>query len=213
MTLYAADVMDLAKPVGKKGKKKEEPITPPTSETSEPVKEKPKRIMSEAQKAALKAGQEKRKQKKLEAQQAEEERRKQAEENEKAMIAKLEEKKAKRREAAAKRKAAKMETKEVVADELDKAVEEVMEPKPKKQRKKKEPVNPDVPPAWFQKYIEGVKKEQAEVSETKKPKKEIQQEAQQMAQEKWQDGMVRDRLRNELDGHANRMYSMIFGRR
>lgn len=211
MTLYAADVMDLAKPVGKKSKKKEELPTPPTSEPE--VKEKPKRVLTDAQKAALKAGQEKRKQKKLEEQAALEARQKQAEENEKAMIAKLEEKKAKRREAAAKRKAEKLKAASEVSQELDKAVEEVMEPKPKKQRKKKEPADPNVPPAWFEKYIEGVKREQAEVSEVKKPKKEIQAEASQMAQEKWQDGMVRDRLRNELDGHANRMYSMIFGRR
>jgi len=88
---------------------------------------------------------------------------------------------------------------------------DLAKPIEKKPQKKPRAVRDDNPPAWFQKYIEGVKREQSHTGE-KKPVKQIQQEAEQEAKSKWENGLVRDRLKNEVDSHMNRMYSMIFAR-
>lgn len=121
---------------------------------------------------------------------------------------------------------------EPLEDAIAAAVATIL-PKEKKSRKRKipEPVsatepiqeavsrkvvkkrNPEEAPVWFKKYVEGVKKEQAESKTPKVPKKQIAEEAATEANVKWQDGMVRDRLSNEVDGHLNRMYGMIFGKR
>lgn len=208
MTLYAADVMDLAKPVEtkkSKGKKKEVLPTPPVSEPEQEKQEKPKRVLSEKQLAALEKAKETRKRKREEAIAA-----KAAEED--AIKKKQEEILAKEAELTAKKEAAKekrrlkRESKEI-DKQLDEAVESVVK-KPKMEKKVDETA-----PVWFQKYVEGVKKEQARMEKEKKPAKQIQQEASEVAQNKWGDGLVRDRLRNEVDGHMNRMYSMIFGGR
>lgn len=216
MTLYAADVMDLAKPVETKkarGKKKADLPTPPISEPETEVKPevKPKREMSEKQKAALEKAKETRKRKREEAaaaKQAEDAAIKQKQEEiaakEAEIIAKKEAAKEKRRLAREQKKNA------TVDQQIDTEVEKVV----KKQKKVSKATNTEHnPPAWFQKYVEGVKKEQAKLENEKKPVKQIQQEATQVAQTKWEDGLVRDRLRNEVDGHMNRMYSMIFGNR
>jgi len=101
-----------------------------------------------------------------------------------------------------KRKVEKEPTPEPVVD--------VAEPVKKRQRK---PRDPAVPPAWFEKYIQGVKKEEAMVREEKVPAKKVKQEAQETAKERWDDGLTRDRVANEVDNHMNRMYSMIFNKR
>lgn len=210
MTLYAADVMDLAKPIKKKSvkiapqsepsetvpkparkrKSKKDPEPEPQPETvSEPVK--PKKPRTEKQIAAT-------------------ERMKAARAAKKSVPTEPEpqlesEEKPKRKR---KLKLVVPEKEEPSKEELDQIVEEVLQPK--KKRAKRDPAEA---PIWFQKYLEGVKKEQAEASSTKVPRKQIQEEAKQLADEKWKDGMVRDRVQNELDHHASRMYSMIFGRR
>ena len=69
------------------------------------------------------------------------------------------------------------------------------------------------PPAWFQKYVAGVKSEEAKQSSVKVPKKEVLQEAKQTAQEQWNNGLTRDRIQNEVDSHMSRMYGMIFNNR
>ena len=210
MTLYAADVMDLAKPVeSKKRKSKKELPTPPISEPEEEPK-KPKREMSEKQKAALEKAKETRKRKReeaLAAKAAEEVAIKQKQEEiaakEAEILAKKEAVKEKRRLA---REAKKVQTTEEAMDvQVEKEVAKVI----KKQKSSDE----HSPPAWFQKYVEGVKKEQARHEKAKKPAKQIQQEATEVAQTKWDDGLTRDRLKNEVDGHMNRMYSMIFSGR
>lgn len=106
-------------------------------------------------------------------------------------------------------------------------------PKPKSKKKKIELVtpppspkkkkvfrDPTVPPLWFEKYIQGVKKEEAMIKEKKVPAKIVKQEASDAAQKSWDDGLTRDRVSNEVDNHSNyifklvnRMYSMIFARR
>jgi hypothetical protein len=89
------------------------------------------------------------------------------------------------------------------------------EPPKKRVRKPKqiEPVKENLePPQWFNKYVEGVKKEEAIQKTEKVPAKQVKQEAQEVAQKSWNDGLTRDRVSNEVDSHMNRMYSMIFKR-
>jgi D-alanyl-D-alanine carboxypeptidase len=68
------------------------------------------------------------------------------------------------------------------------------------------------PPAWFKKYVTGVKNEESHLRSPKKPKRQVAKEATQMANEQWGKGLVRDRVRNEVDQHMSRMYQMIFNR-
>lgn len=228
MTLYSADVMDIAKPVEKKQRKKKEPLTPPNSEVESHTQneKKEKKPMTEQQKAALEKAKAARLAKKLEReaakkqeQEAQEAQSKAAQEQEAAALAKKEAAKEKRRQARLKRKADQALDKEIdtavkeVASERPTSTSEVEVPQapPAKVKKARKARNPAEPPTWFSKYIEGVKREQSSSGE-KKPVKQIQQEAQQEAKAKWDNGMVRDRLQNEVDGHMNRMYSMIFGR-
>ena len=218
MTLYAADVMDLAKPVETKksrGKKKAELPTPPASEPETPVETpvetpqvKPKREMTEKQKAALEKAKETRKRKREEALAAKQAEEQEIQKKQEEIAAKEAEILAKKEAAKEKRRLAREAKKNTTVDEqIDQEVAKVA----KKPRTSKD--TDHTPPAWFQKYVEGVKKEQARHEKEKKPVKQIQQEATQVAQSKWEDGFVRDRLRNEVDGHMNRMYSMIFSGR
>jgi hypothetical protein len=93
-----------------------------------------------------------------------------------------------------------------IEEQVDKAVDEL--PVVKKGKKK----NVDEPPPWFKKYVAGVKNEESLHRSPKKPKKEIAKEANQVATEQWGNGLVRDRVRNEVDQHMSRMYQMIFNR-
>lgn len=74
---------------------------------------------------------------------------------------------------------------------------------------------PDEPPSWFKAYVlDEQKRRNAE--KTKKEKqntKAIKAEAQEIASQKWSDGFTRDKIRNEVDSHMSRLYSMIHGRR
>lgn len=226
MTIYAADVLDLAKPIETKPKKErktkvkqEVPSTPPNKvehdETIPPPA--PKREMSEARKAALEKAKETRKRKReeaLAAKQAEDEaiRAKEAEikAKEEEIARKKEEAKEKRR---LKREAKKQEQTPPTSEPAESSVTESSEPVEPAPKKKRVKVVRDesIPPPWFQKYVEGVKKEEAKVSST--PKKQVTEEARQVAQHAWDDGLTRDRVQNEVDGHMSRMYSMIFHNR
>lgn len=218
MTLYSADVLDLAKPVPKKGKGKKESQPEPESEPKqiEPAPVKEKKTPSEKQLAALAKAQESRKRKREEAEAA-----KVAAENaEKARIAAEEEKKkaleAKKEAAREKRRAKKQlpSPAESMDEEIDRAVEAIAPPKKKTKTVPKATVDESGPPAWFKQYVAGVKKEEAKISHEKKPKKQIQQESEDIAQKNWSDSFTRDRVRNEVDGHMSRMYQMMFaGRR
>lgn len=210
MTLYSADVLDLAKPVPKKGKGKkvEETIETIEPEHVEPIKE--KKVPSEKQLAALAKAQESRKRKREEAEAA-----KVAQaEAEKARVAAEEEKNnaaAAKKEAAREKRHAKKQLPspaESMDEEIDRAVAEVVTPEPKKQK-----IDDKEPPAWFKQYVAGVKKEEAVISREKKPKKQIQREAEVHAQKNWSDSFTRDRVRNEVDGHMSRMYQMMFAGR
>jgi hypothetical protein len=61
------------------------------------------------------------------------------------------------------------------------------------------------PPAWFKKYVAGVKNEESQHRSPKKAKRTIAKEANQVATEQWGNGLVRDRVRNEVDQHMSRM--------
>lgn len=88
-----------------------------------------------------------------------------------------------------------------IDEQVDKAIQEL--PTDKKEME---------PPAWFKKYVAGVKNEESQHRSPKKAKRVIAKEANQVATEQWGNGYVRDRVRNEVDQHMSRMYQMIFNR-
>jgi len=97
---------------------------------------------------------------------------------------------------------------------------------PKKKRAKKAPapenkkviidgVTVEEPPSWFKSYLH----DEAKRRNADKPKAEraksavVKNEADIKAHEKWSDGLVRDRVNNEVNSHMGRLYSQIYGRR
>lgn len=108
----------------------------------------------------------------------------------------------------------KTETKEEVKEEVkpEEVKEEVQEPKAKKPRAPRQKKDPTVPPQWFAKYVEGVKKEQATLKTEKVAPKQIKEEAKEAASKSWNNGLTRNRVENEVNGHMSRMYSMIFSK-
>lgn len=216
MTLYSADISALAKPVEKKKGKKTQQLPTPTV-SPEPVLEpvepevKPKKPRTEKQIAALEKAKEARKRKREEAEKEMEQQIKEIQEKEKEVVAKaieLAEKKRIRSEARKQKKLEKKQEQPVQESEPS----EVEVPKPKKTKTVKK-TNESDPPAWFAKYVEGVRQEEARISNEKKPKKEIKEEAKQKAASSWNDGLTRDRVAAEVDSHMNRLYSMIFSNR
>lgn len=217
MTLYSADVLDLAKPVSKKGKGKE--IEPKEPEMPIEKEKKQKKAPTEKQLAALAKAQETRKRKREEAESATAEAQKLEQERiekENEIKQKKEQKKQEQKE---KRLLKKMEKAPATPPptetsssngSVDLSLEQAIDHEVKKMKTSS---NSSDPPAWFKQYVAGVKKEEAKISREKKPKKQIQQEAREVAQTSWADGFTRDRVRNEVDGHMSRMYQMMFGGR
>lgn len=213
MTLYAANVMDVAKPIEKKQKRAKKAVEPVPAEpvVEEEVRE-PLKELTPKQVAA--AERRKRKRDELEAaKQAEEEaiRAKQAE------IEAKEEELARKKEEAKERRRLAREAKKAVAQEATPASteseassENLVEQKAAPKKRKRDDSEP---PAWFQKYVAGVKQEEAKQAATKVPKRQVEEQARTVAQEQWKDGLTRDRVQNEVDGHMSRMYGMIFGHR
>lgn len=205
MTLYSANVLELATPVPKKGKKGAKAIEPaPAMEptTSEAPAAKPKRVASEKQLAALAKGQETRKRKReeaLAAKVAEEELIKSKEQEIASKEAELQKKVEERKE---KRKAKALEKKQTETpaptepsvagtdDSLVKEIEADLAPKPKRKRAVK---SDEVPPKWFSQYVSGVKGEEARIADVKKPRKVVAQEARETAASSWNDGLTRNR--------------------
>ena len=95
----------------------------------------------------------------------------------------------------------------------EKVEEPPKEVKPKKVRKPKSPKADDEPPKWFKSYIMGVKEEQARMSTTKIPKKQVRFEADQEANEKWCEPVTRERVNRSVDHHMQSLYSMVFPNR
>jgi len=191
MPVYAANILDIAKPV-------------------EEVKE--KKVRSEKQIAAFAKAAESRKRKKEEKEAAakladqEEEAAKIAEEEK--VKAEAEAKEKKKQEQREKRAAKKRETtepdgfppKKRIAIGIDDSVTS-------------EKVEDDKPPKWFEQYIQGVKKEENSIAKDKKPAKVVRIEAKESAQQHWNNGLTRDRVKNEVDGHMDRLYTQIFANR
>lgn len=67
------------------------------------------------------------------------------------------------------------------------------------------------PPSWFKAWCLDQKKRE----NNEKPKKEkiaqpeLKKEATALANEKWSDGLTRDRVRSEVDNHMGKLYSMV----
>jgi|DEB19_MinimDraft_2_1074335.scaffolds.fasta_scaffold01197_4 colicin import membrane protein len=224
MTLYKADFLDLVSaPVKKAGKGKKVAAIEALPVPVETVEvEKVKKPRTEKQLAALEKMKESRKTKKAEAEAAkiaEQEAIVQKQQEVADKEAEIAEKKAAQAEKRRlKRAAGKMDevqeaTPSNTSAEVDEVIEAVMaEPKPKKQRVKKEKSATE-PPAWFLKYIEGVNKEQNILNKEKKPAKQLKFESQEVASKSWNDDLTRDRVQQEVDGHMGRMYGMMFGRK
>lgn len=204
MVLYAADLIDFEKP---------KPISEKTEKAEKVIK--PKREMSEKQKASLAKAQETRKMKK------------EAAEQEKAETDELAKKLS---EAALKKPRKRVKVEEPPKVEEKQEVLKIKIQKPKKTKAEPEPVEVEEPaakkrkreakpksnepPEWFKKYVEGVQKEKAASGGDVSKKQEtiIKNEALKVAQKSWDSGFTRDRVENEVNSHMNRMYSMIFSR-
>lgn len=236
MTLYSADVLDIAKPVTTKGKGKKAaasaPAAPAVAEKAvaavaekevEVKQEEPagkmKKEPTEKQLAALKRAQEARQRKKEEAAAAaaekerlEQERLDQERQKEEAAAAKKEAAKLKRKLARESKKEVQQLTTPATTESIG-SVEEEIEAGIRAPVAKKARVESN-PPTWFTQYVAGVKKEEAKLSKEKKPQRQIKKEAIDAAEHQWNDGFTRDRVRNEVDNHMSRMYQMMFsGRR
>ena len=94
---------------------------------------------------------------------------------------------------------------EPVAETIPEPVAEV-KIKPRAKRVKRDPAEA---PVWFNKYVEGVKKEQAAQKQEKVPAKQVKDEAKEAAAKSWKHGLTRDRVQNEVDGHMSRMYCIL----
>jgi len=88
-------------------------------------------------------------------------------------------------------------------------VAEVPQKKQKKEIKKVAKVatpSEEVPPAWFNKIMQGFKTEEVKQGKVKKPRKVIIAESKVAAGEAWNDGLTRNRVTAEVNDHMSRMY-------
>lgn len=87
--------------------------------------------------------------------------------------------------------------------------EPVLEPVPMKRTSKKvRDEDPNEPPAWFKTFIKNAKKEEAKASSVKRPSKQVEQEANEMAHQQWQDPYTRDRINNQANEHMRKMHNL-----
>lgn len=220
VSLYSADISDIAQPVKKEKKIRAKKNVPKIDDTPaaspiatteiEPVPVPLKKAATEKQLAALAKAQETRKRKRdeklaqeaaaVEAQKQEDEKRlaieeaqlqKKAAANERRKLARL----------AKKNTPPPSEASDTTSNAIDVAVAEL---KPKKQVR---------PPAWFKQFVNNVKQEEAEAAPIKRAKTTVTKEINKIANEKWQDGHVRDQVQDETSRHQQNMYAMIFGKR
>ena len=203
MTIYAADVANID--FGKVAPKKE---------TEEVVAKKEKKPRTEAQIAGAKKAAEARKLKKLELERV----KKEVEENEKE-LERLEALKKTTKKRKSKEVVAVQESTPSVSSGIGEAVEQAVNEPVKKKRAPRKPKTqelpappPEEPPMYFKKYVEGMLKAQNDLSEVKKPAKQIKTEAVQQTKDVWANDVKRDCVKNEVDKHMNRMYSMMFSR-
>lgn len=98
--------------------------------------------------------------------------------------------------------------------------EAVPEPEPvvEESVSSEEPMEVDEePPKWFQKFVLQVKEEQEkqarEAGERKVPQRIIKEEAEQIAQERWQDPRIREKVETKISKNLQSIYSMVFPNR
>jgi len=95
--------------------------------------------------------------------------------------------------------------------------------KPKKVTKPKE-IKPKViidgaaagdPPTWFKNYLldEAKRRNEDKSKSERSTISEVKKTATETAHKKWNDGLTRDRVNNEVSSHMNRLYQQIHGRR
>lgn len=75
-----------------------------------------------------------------------------------------------------------------------------------------EPEHDAEPPKWFMKYVESMKTFQNEVSDKKRTKKVVKNEANDYAKEQWKKPEVRQKVTDNVDSHLTKMYRQIFSR-
>jgi len=68
------------------------------------------------------------------------------------------------------------------------------------------------PPQWFSKYIENVKKTEAEECPELVSLSDVKAEAKQITQNSWSDASTRTRINDEYNNHQKKMFNMIFSR-
>lgn len=195
---------------------------------------KPKRTLTEEQKAKMREARERKKQEK-----AEQERLQREHEAEQARLLeeaaaaaerKREEAKARRRANRLKRKADQQnggpqEPASSAVSDISSVAEEVpSEPQAKHKRKarkvEQKPVGGhaadhegpegEAPPPWFTKFVAGFRSEKKEQEGLKTSKKDLKAEAEREARQKWNDQVTRGRIQSEVDGHLSSMYNAIF---
>ena len=111
-----------------------------------------------------------------------------------------------------KRKGKQVELEEAVDEAVDSlSLDDTIVEKEKVVKKRRVQKNSDEPPAWFQKYIQGVKGEINTVAEKPKELVQIEKESVKEAKKAWNNGLTRARVNNEVEGHMDRMYEMMFG--
>lgn len=184
-------------------------------EEQEPPMKKPKRVMSDEQKENMKLARQAKKD-------AAEAAAKEAADAAKEAALRLAEKKAatleKRRATVARKRAEQSASGSSIAPESVSGDVVVAAPAPEPKRKGKAAAVPapaapvgDTPPNWFNTIIELIERERAEQKGDRVTKKDLKAKAAACAEERWSDGMTRDRVRGAVDNHVSRMYEMIFG--
>ena len=108
-------------------------------------------------------------------------------------------------------KAKRIRVKKLKEPEVESEELEVKEKEPPKKKVKKIK-DASEPPAWFNQYVATVKKEEASMKTEKVSAKQMKEDVKEVANQKWNDGLTRDRVTNEVDNHMSRMYSQIFAR-
>ena len=68
------------------------------------------------------------------------------------------------------------------------------------------------PPQWFSKYIENVKKTEAEECPELVSLSDVKAEAKQITQNSWSDASTRTRINDEYNNHQKKMFNMSFSR-
>ena len=200
MSLYSADLIDIAaKPVKLKAKARKNVDKPEEEKNEAPAVPPPKKPRTEKQIQAL------------EKMKIARQLKKDKEEENKKQQAEIEEQK--KKEILKKQKQ--------IEEKLEKRREKAKARRENKKSENPGPLTPpgsdrvqkEEPPSWFSKFVETVKKQEQTVAAEKKSQKHVKEEAKEIANDKWNDGLTRGRVRQEVDDHMGRMYSMMFGRR